>query len=127
MNDPFGFASVWTPATVVAAVVGGILVGVFIIGPILADPIYVASTATTAMLTKITIFAGVASNAVFWFGQLLASYSGGDDAWPRILGRAFIQLVFVLFIGAGTWFKVRRSISIRKARARAIAERQIGV
>lgn len=127
MNDPLGFASVWTPATVIAAVVGGVLVGIFIIGPILADPIYVASTATTAMLTKITVWAGAASTAVFWIGQLLASYSGGDDAWPRIVGRAFIQALFVLFIGAGGWYKVRRSINIRKARARATAERQIGV
>lgn len=89
---------VWTPASIVAAIVGGALVGLLLISRF-DNPRFDAreSAAVVALLGS---FAGL----VFWS----ALFSDGPtNAW-RVVSRFGLFLLFIVAMGIGTGIGVRR-------------------
>lgn len=95
--------AVWTPASVLSAVVGGFFFGL-LLTPLNSGRYNIGRT------VLITIGIGALFQLVFWTGQFVDTYtaSGPALAW-RVFSRFALSLVYVLAIAAGSGIGLRRS------------------
>jgi hypothetical protein len=96
------FFAVWTPGSVITALVGGLLMG-FLLVSRFDNPRFDALESIGVILI-LGIFAGL----TFWSGQIVDTYatSGPAFGW-RVVSRFGLFVLFVLALGAGTGLGVR--------------------
>lgn len=122
MSELFG---VWTPATVLAAIVAGLGFG-YIFTDTIIRTAWFASLALPARLGAVLM--GVAlggAGVVFYIGQVAATIAGGDSQWPRVLSRFTLWLVCAVFLAVGTYLAAKRDEAKRHARARDKARLEV--
>lgn len=117
---------VWSPTTLIVAVLAGLGVGYWIVGRIASDPVWVAGTATPRGLGILTILLAVAIGLVFYAGQTAATWAENDDAWPRVVSRFGLWVVYSVFLGLGTWRRVADHLEARRTAARLRAKSELG-
>lgn len=117
--------AVWSPTTLVVAIVAGALVGYFLVGMVAADPDYAAATATAAELGRVVAFLAAILGVVFYVGQAVGSWADGDPNWPRVVGRFGLWLVYAGVLGLGAWRRVADTGARRRREALAQAHREI--
>jgi hypothetical protein len=122
VSDLFG---VWTPATLIAAVVAGLGIGYFVVGAIARNPYFSSGRATPFANGAVAAGALAIALAAFYTGQVFGAIAGGDVLWARILSRFTLSLVYALFLGVGTWAACRRDQHNRHARARLQAMQEL--
>jgi hypothetical protein len=83
-----GLSGVWTPAAVLAALAGGIVVGLIAEGT--SPPRAWRLLLTSALLV------GTIGVTVFWSGQIADALLQADQPWGRVVARALLQELFVL-------------------------------
>lgn len=99
---------VLTPAAVIVAGAGGVLVGfVVIAGLIQSDRLGTATAAATTFGLLIAVLSA-GFGGVFYLGQIASSIADGDSQWPRAAARYALWLVFCLAAGLGTWAGLHR-------------------
>lgn len=115
---------VWTPLSVALAVISGLAVGVILVGRYAANPAYASGVASPAEYASLAGIMGLAIGVIFYGGQILTSYLGGDTEWTRVVSRFGIWAMYSLAIGLGTWIRIRRHIARRRAAVhdQAVAE-----
>lgn len=104
MTDLFAILfAVWTPASVLSAVAGGVLFG-FLLAPLDSGRYQVGRT------VLVTIGIGALFQLVFWTGQFVDTYavSGPALAW-RVFSRFALSLVYVVAIAVGSGVGLRRA------------------
>lgn len=94
--------AVWTPASLLSAILGGFLFGL-LLAPLDSGRYNVGRT------VLITIGIGALFQLVFWTGQFVDTYtaSGPALAW-RVASRFALSLVYVLAIAIGSGVGLRR-------------------
>jgi hypothetical protein len=93
---------VWTPASLVGAVIGGLLLG-FVVVARFENPRFSALESVGGM-----IFIGILAGATFWLPQIVDTYNaqGPAFAW-RVISRFGLWCLFILAMGFGTGLGVR--------------------
>lgn len=116
--------AVWSPATILAAIVAGAIVGIVLVGSLASNPAYAAKDATPLRYGLLTAVAAGAAGCAFYSLQILASYVDEDPNWRRAASRFLLWVVFSIVIGLGTWIRLVRHIARRhrEAHDRAVAE-----
>lgn len=127
MADPVTeLLTVWSPATIIGAVVAGFGVGYWMVGKVAADPTWTSPSVSARGIGLLVILLSLAAGLLFFVGQAAATYAEGDTNWPRVVSRSGIWCVYAVFLGIGTWRRVADHIAARKAAARIRAERELG-
>lgn len=85
-----GIADVWTAPALIAAVFGGLTVGLVVE--------YTSPHRDWRVLAGLTIGIGTLAVAVFWSGQIADAVVSGDPNWGRAVGRAVLQELFVIAV-----------------------------
>lgn len=100
MND---FLSVWTPGSVLVALIGGFLLGLLVL-PWLDNRRF--TIAETAIRLSV---GGTVLGAVFYTGQVLDTLftSGSSLAW-RVLSRFLLWVFYAVVIAIGAGIGIRR-------------------
>lgn len=123
MTELFG---VWTPATAIAAIVGGLGFGYVFTAAIIRTALF-ASLAIPARVGAVLMgLLMMGAGILFYLGQVAATIAGGDSQWPRVLSRFTLWLVYAIFLAVGTYFAARRDEQRRHAWARETAQREVG-
>lgn len=119
-------ASVWTPASLVSAIVGGVGIGYFVIGQILRNPRYSSGQASAVDVAKLVIGSAAIVGATFYVGQILSTFfeAGENLAW-RIISRFTLWLLYALCLGVGAAWSVHNDEQSRYLKARDRARRVI--
>jgi hypothetical protein len=115
---------VWSPATLVAAALGGFGFGFLIIGPLSERPLFVSS-ASAGQLAVLVGGLAAFGMLVFFAGQAGATAAEGDTLWPRVISRAGLAVVYGVAIGIGLYASVRGAHRRRHKRAVATARQQL--
>lgn len=115
---------VWTPLSIAAAVLSGLVVGYFLVGRFASDPAYASGIAGPFDYAVITAVLSIAIGMIFYSLQILTSFIGGDTAWTRVVSRFGLWVLYAIAIGVGTWIRLRRHIRRKhvEAHERAIHE-----
>lgn len=119
---------VWTPLSIVAAILSGLVVGYFLVGRFASDPAYASGIAGPVDYALITAVLSIAIGMIFYSLQILTSFIGGDTAWTRVVSRFGLWVLYALAIGFGTWLRLRRHIALKhvEAHERAVHELEVG-
>lgn len=117
---------VWTPLSIAAAIVSGLVLGLGLIGWLATNPRYSAGLAGDATIAGLTFAISAFALLVFYALQTLATYLVGDDAWPRVASRYGLWVVCSAAIALGTWLRLRRDRSTRKSKAHDRAVDELG-
>lgn len=117
---------VWSPATLVGAIVAGFGMGYWMVGKVAADPAWVSPTATPRGLGVLVTAMALGAGLLFFLGQAAATFAEQDPNWSRVVSRSGLWCVYALFLGIGTWRRVADHIAARLAAARLRAERELG-
>lgn len=112
-----GFEQTWSLSTVVVAVLAGIGVGWAILGQLAADTTYASPTLTPRQVGVVVVWTGLAAGLAFYVGQTVASAADGDFAWPRIVGRYGLWVLYAFSLGIGSYFRLRRHLAAKQAQA----------
>lgn len=117
--------AVWSPATLVGAIVAGALVGYLIVGRFASDPEYASLLASAREIGLLTAVLASLLGIVFYVVQAVSSYADGDPQWPRVISRFGLWLVYAGVLGIGTWLRLEHAAAQRKRNALAQAHREI--
>lgn len=117
---------VWTPLSVLAAVVSGLLLGVFLLGWFATNPRYSTGLVPPATVAFLTFWSSALALLVFYAGQTAATYLVGDEAWPRVASRYGLWVVSSGAIAVGTWVRVRVERHRRRTKAHDRAVDELG-
>lgn len=123
LGDAFG--QVWSPATFIVAILAGIAFGYAVLGMLSSDPTYANDNLTPRQVAVLVIWTCAAIGAVFYVGQSVAAYTGGDTGWPRVVARYGLWLVYSLSLGFGTWVRLRFHLATMHRRAVIRAQRAV--
>lgn len=115
---------VWSPATLVVAVLAGLGVGYWMVGRVAADPTWASPNATALGLGFLVTVLAIGIGIVFYVGQATATAVEGGP-WDRVVSRFGLWIVYAIFLGVGTWRRVADHIAARKAVARLRAEQEL--
>ena len=117
-------AEVWTPLSLAIALVSGLVVGYILVGRFAVDPAYASGHASPLEYALVTAVVTAAAGLIFYGGQILTSWIGGDTAWTRVVSRYGLWLVYAAAIGLGTWVRLRRHLARKAAEIhdRAVSE-----
>lgn len=107
--------AVWTPLAMLIALGEGLLFGYVLIGRFAVDPAYATRVARPLEYGALTALMTAAAGLVFYAGQILASYLGGDTAWTRVVSRYGIWVAFSVAIGFGMWVRLHRHLARKHA------------
>ncbi len=95
-----GFVAIWTPAAILAAILGGFAVGWVIE--------YRSPPSSPRAIGLSIASIGTLAVAVFWSGQIADNLLSGDPSWGRACGRCVIQELFFLTVaGAAAFTRAR--------------------
>lgn len=106
---------VWTPASALGAIVGGVIYGLAV-GFIATNPNYSAGLVSAFRIGLLTAFFAASGGLIFFALQALGSYIAHDPLWFRVMSRYGQWVLFSATIGFTTWHLVRRD-RIRRKRA----------
>lgn len=121
-----GLTAVWTPATIVAAIVTGLLVGVFPIGFVISRTRYRLPAIGPGEYGVLVAILGTLVGIAFFVGQVYAASSVDRDPLAyRIASRYALFLIFGPCMGVGTWLALRWSLRARERSARDVASARI--
>lgn len=117
-------SEVWRPLDIGIAALEGLLFGLLLVGRFAANPAYASGVARPSEYGGIIALMTAASGAIFYGGQILATYAAGDQGWTRVVSRYGIWVVFSLAIGLGTWIRLRRHLAqkVVEVHDRAVSE-----
>jgi hypothetical protein len=102
-------AEVWSVATLVDALLGGLVVGFLIVQMSKIPDADSASGLALLVMAAASLFV-----VVFWAGQIADALLTADHNWPRALARSLLQLVYGVFTGIGFYIGVRIQRSVRR-------------
>lgn len=119
-------AIVWTPATLTAAVVAGVAMGVFVVGWVATNPAYASGIASPVAIARLVGVMGVATGVVFYVGQTVAAAADGDPGWYRIASRFGLWLVYAVCLAVGSWIRLSQDQRARRIRAERKARAELG-
>ncbi len=115
---------VWSPLSILAALVSGLIVGYLLVGRFASDPAYASGVSTPIEYGIVAAVLAAALGAIFYGLQIATSWFGGDTAWTRVVSRFGLWALYSVAIGIGTWIRLNRHIARKHAEAheRAVAE-----
>ena len=96
---------VWTPATVLTAVVTGLAIGFVVLGYLGSTPTY-AADGTPGQVGRIVAFGGALAGLVFYVGQAAATYAEDDPNAQRIVSRYMLWVLYSMGMGLGTYLRL---------------------
>jgi hypothetical protein len=96
--------TVWTPEALLLAAVAGMGIGALVLASIALKPAY-ASAATPGQVARAIAYSGMVTGGVFYVGQALVDTA--EDIPRRLISRFAIWCVYSLFMGLGTWLRLR--------------------
>ncbi len=99
--------AVWSPASVLAAITGGLVVGWTVSVLVISNYLGVVHASPRLVATSTGLMAAWAG-LVFYVGQVTDAMLSGDPGLPRILSRFLIWLMFSAAIGVGLWIPLER-------------------
>jgi hypothetical protein len=106
---------VWTPLSLAVAIISGLLVGILLVGRFASDPAYASGDASPLEYALVTVVMTAAAGLIFYGGQIMTSYIGGDTAWTRVVSRYGIWIAYAAAIGLGTWIRLHRHLRRKHA------------
>lgn len=98
--------TVWTPWTVLAAILSGLIIGIGLSWPI-SNPLWSSRVATRG---QVSVFVAVMSAwivTVLYVASILAAVASGDVGFVRAVSRYTLFLFAALVSGAGCWLALR--------------------
>lgn len=112
-------STVWTPAAVISAVVGGLGIGYFVLGQILRDPRYSSGQASPRDVWRLVVRGAALVGFGFYIGQVVATSfeAGGDFGW-RVISRFLLWLLYSLLLAVGAAWSIRNDDHDRYLQAR---------
>lgn len=99
--------AVWSPASVLAAIAGGIVVG-WTVSILVATNYLGVVHVSPGVISIATGLLAAWAGLVFYVGQLADAILSGDPGLPRIVSRFLIWLMFSASIGIGLWIPLDR-------------------
>lgn len=121
-----GLTAVWTPATIVAAILTGLLVGAFPIGFVISRSRYRLPTIGPGEYGVLVAILGTLVGIAFFVGQVYAAGAVDNDPLAyRIASRYALFLLFGPCMGLGTSLSLRSSLRARERNARNVASARI--
>lgn len=106
-------AEVLTIPAVVASIAAGFATGYLVVADIIRNPRYGTAIANPTLFGRLIATIGIGYGAIFYFGQIVVAYVGGDTEWPRAAARFSLWIVFAIASGAGVWVGLHRAWRIR--------------
>lgn len=119
------FDNIWSPGTVIAALVTGFLLGFLFLGYLAAAPTYASVRLTAAKTALFTVASTLLTGIVFWGGQTFAAWLEGDPGWPRVMTRYVLWVIWALAMGVGTWLRLSIHDHRKARQARKAAETKV--
>ena len=117
---------VWTPLSIAVAMLSGLGLGYVLVGRFAVDPAYASGEASALEYAATTAVTAIAAGLIFYGGQILTSYIGGDTAWTRVVSRYGIWVAYSVAIGLGLWLRLRRHVARKRYEAHERAVRELG-
>lgn len=113
---------VWSPASLLFAIVAGLLLGYFAIGRYASDPVYASGQATPREYGLLVAALAIAVGLIFFGFQVLGTYLDGDSGWTRVVSRFFVWVLYCGAIAFGTTVRLNGHAKARhdKVHARAV-------
>lgn len=117
-----GLTLVWTPATVIAAIAAGLVIGIFPIGWLATRPRYQLASVRPAEYGILVAISVAIIGAAFYVAQIIAGTIDGDPFIIRAASRYALFAIFSPAMGLGTWLATRLGAATRGRETRAIAQ-----
>ena len=97
-----------TPAEVIAAIVGGIAVGVLLLANAVRNPRHRTGAAAAGMYARLIAGMGILLGGIFWTGQVITKATEADPLWADAAVHYIVWVVFSLAVGLGVYIGLRR-------------------
>lgn len=104
--------TVWTPATVGVAVIGGLTLGYLLLGYLAELPAY-ATQARPAQLARTILGSAVVVGFVYYVGQAGAGVIDGSPDWDRVISGFGLWSLYAIGMAVGLYARLTRHYARR--------------